>query len=653
MLKTLLISEAAKQSISVVVKELLVPKLKQCAEELSLDIKEMLTTRGEHFQEYLRRTYNRNEIMNTIVHGNTQLKLKDIYVPLTLFEEINNPNRVTKQINGYPKDIMDKYQKILITDTAGMGKSTLTKRIYLDIIDNGQGIPIYVELRRLSRTKKILEEIQDQLNSISQSFDAKLLTRLISSGGFIFILDGYDEISLSEKEIVTNDIQDFIAQVSADNKIIMSSRPESSLNSFGDFKSFKIKPLERKEAYNLMRKYDSNGETSNLLIEQLETGRYSMIDEFLKNPLLVSLLFTAFDFKQTIPIKKHVFYRQVYDAYFDSHDLSKGGGFVHEKKSKLSTDDFNKILRAIGYECLLMYKLEFDKDTILQLITKAKTRCPNLQFDESDLLDDLLKAVPLFVQDGLYYKWTHKSLQEYFAAQFIYLDAKNLQQKILENLYKSKRQESYHNLLDLYYDIDEEGFNQYVLLQYIKDYKEYYTKNFDPQLPVNKELQEKRLYLLYLNRYYIGVPAKQMKLGHDFFDEATNLFKSETGENEFSSVTHFHLRNNKRGLLVIGVDRNEAQLSIVLARHLPSIFMPFRHTRDYEKLCENIENGKLMIIDTGTGSSQEDIYDAINSAIIEHIHNLSIPEYSKLLEKEKQINEYINLKNSSEFIGIL
>lgn len=30
-----------------------------------------------------------------------------------------------------------------------------------------------------------------------------------------------------------------------------------------------------------------------------------------------------------------------------------------------------------------------------------------------------------------------------------------------------------------------------------------------------------------------------------------------------------------------------------------------------------------------------------------------MPVHAKLLEKEKQIEEYMNLKNSSEFIGIL
>lgn len=652
MLKTLLISEAAKQSISVVTKELLAPKLKQYAEEFSLDIKEMMTTRGEHFQEYLSRTYTRNEIMNTIVHGNTQLKLKDIYVPLTIYEESTNPNRLEMQINGCPKELMDKYQKILITDTAGMGKSTLTKRIYLDIIDNGLGIPICVELRRLSGTKKILTEIQEQLNSISQSFDAKLLTRLISSGGFIFILDGYDEISLGEKELVTKDIQDFIAQVSANNKIIMSSRPESSLNGFGDFKSFKIRPLERNEAYCLMRKYDSNGDTSSLLIEQLDTGQYSTIDEFLKNPLLVSLLFTAFDFKQTIPIKKHVFYRQVYDAYFDSHDLCKGGGFVHEKKSKLSTDEFNKILRAIGYECLLIYKLEFDKDTILQLIAKAKTRCPNLQFKESDLLDDLLKAVPLFVQDGLYYKWTHKSLQEYFAAQFIYLDAKNLQQRILENLYRSKRQESYHNLLDLYYDIDEEGFNQYVLLQYIQDYKAYVDSTYLSQLPVEREKQEERLFLLSLNQYSIFVSNRKMKFGHDFLEQIAALLEKETGSSNFSSITHFQI-SSRKSLLVVSRNKNEVELSEMLGRHLPWVFTMKRHHDLYSNLYGKLPMNVFIDINNETGVEDENVYEAINSAICGHIHCHFIPNYSKLLEKETDIEEYIKLKNSSEFIGIL
>ena len=223
-------------------------------------------------------------------------------------------------------------------------------------------------------------------------------------------------------------------------------------------------------------KYDISGKTSRLLISKLETGNYSMINEFLKNPLLVSLLFAAFDFKQTIPLKKHIFYRQVFDAYFDSHDLSKGDSYVHEKKSNLDLDDFDKVMRKIGYECLRKQKIEFEKDELLNIIDSAKSGFSNLKFASTSLLGDLLKAVPLFCQDGMYYKWVHKSLQEYFAAEFIYKDSKNNQDAILTALYKSKKIDLYINLLDLYFDIDPVGFQKNIVKPLLESYVEYYEK---------------------------------------------------------------------------------------------------------------------------------------------------------------------------------
>lgn len=274
---------------------------------------------------------------------------------------------------------------------------------------------------------------------------------LFVDGEFIFFFDGYDEISSSNKAFVTKNIQDFVAKA-PNNKYILTSRPEEELACFGEFQEFRIRELKKVESYDLLRKYDISGKTSRLLISKLKTGNYSMINEFLKNPLLVSLLFAVFDFKQTIPLKKHIFYRQVFDAYFDSHDLSKGDSYVHEKKSNLDLDDFDKVMRKIGYECLRKQKIEFEKDELLKIIDSAKSGFSNLKFASTSLLSDLLKAVPLFCQDGMYYKWVHKSLQEYFVAEFIYKDSKNNQDAILTALYKSKKIDLYINLLDLYFD---------------------------------------------------------------------------------------------------------------------------------------------------------------------------------------------------------
>jgi len=350
-----------------------------------------------------------------------------------------------------------------------MGKSTLMKVFFMDIINKKAGIPILIELRRISKEKKILNEIHNQINSIAKEFNYDLLLELISEGGFIFILDGYDEISLIDKEAVSEDLQDFISK-SSNNKFILTSRPESSLSSFGDFQQFTIEPLKKKEAFELLRKYDKQGNISSLLIKKLSEKEMNNIDEFLTNPLLVSLLFTAFEHKQVIPFKKYLFYRQVYDANFESHDLTKGESYIHEKYSGLEIDDFHRIMRYIGFHCLKVQKIEFIKDELLNIINESRQFCVGLHFNDSDFLKDILTTVPLFIQDGNYYKWAHKSLQEYFAAQFIYLDTKDKQTKILERIYNHHEIQSFSNLLDLYYDIDYKTFRNIILYKLLKEY---------------------------------------------------------------------------------------------------------------------------------------------------------------------------------------
>ncbi len=462
-----LLMQAAKPLIDTLINNVVKPKLDNFAETCRLKYDELLIPRGEHFEEYLYRTYKKYSIINTLVFKNEQRLLKELYIPLTLIKENHQKNKVKQiKIDQYPINLVKDYNKILITDTAGMGKSTLTKYLFLDVIENGHGIPIFIEMRRLKKGRPILLEIQEQINSLSKEFNPKLLLEFIQTGGFVFFLDGYDEISLEERSIVTTNVQDFISKAN-NNIFFLTSRPEQALTSFGDFQVFTINSLSKKEAYELLRKYDKQGSTSKSLIEELKSGQYEMINEFLKNPLLVSLLFAAFDYKHTIPLKKHIFYRQVYDAYFDSHDLSKGDSYIHEKCSNLDIDDFDRILRCVGFKCLQYQKIEFDKDLLLKIIGEAKEFCPDLSFNSSDFFTDILTSVPLFCKDGQYYKWVHKSLQEYFAAQFIYKDSKKEQDAILTALYKSENVDKYINLLDLYYDIDNWGFKKIYYFHYV------------------------------------------------------------------------------------------------------------------------------------------------------------------------------------------
>ena len=397
------------------------------------------------------------------------LNFNNVYIPLTI-QSCKEKERETV-VNDYPISLLSSQKHLLIVDNAGMGKSTLSKKMFLGAFENGNhGIPLYVELRHLTKENNIIKELLKQIRNLSSEFDEKLLSILLEKGGFILFLDGYDEISLNDKEDVTRALLSFIEKAGR-NTFVLTSRNDDALAGFQTFDQYSIKQLLEEDAYRLLSNLDDNGEKSQTLIQKLEKEEISGVKEFLVNPLLVTLLYTAFDFEPTIPTKKHLFYDQVFNAFFQQHDFSKGDSYVHDKKSKLDKDDFERILRCVGFASVLNHKVEFERQEILSIIKRSKEKCSLSNFKESDYLDDLVRAVPLFSKEGHSYKWSHKSLAEYFAVEYIAIDSMDFEKTIVEKLYFNDKEQN-GNLFDLYYDIKPAGFNRYLLLPCLEDIKD-------------------------------------------------------------------------------------------------------------------------------------------------------------------------------------
>ncbi len=421
------------------------------------------------FQEYLDRVYDRHSHITSVAFDNRPKILDDLYVPLTVVTEgERSEKQQAVQVKDFSQELLPKCQRVLITDTGGMGKSTLMKFLFISCIRANAGIPIFIDLRQLSEEKTIIETICDELNPIDEEFDTDFVLKLVRRGDFIFFFDGYDEISLDCRDVVTKDIQNFISKARA-NLFAMTSRPEDALASFSSFTRYTIRPLELEEAFELIRKCDSYGPRAEQLIGKLVGDTLRQVHEFLTNPLLVSLLYRAYEHKPTIPFRKDTFYRQVYDALFETHDYTKPGAFAREKRSKLGVDDFHRVLRRLGY-ITLPKGIGYTKDDLLAYVTEAKKSCPGIDFKESDFLKDLLTSVPLFVAEGDYHRWSHKSLQEYFAAQFICSDAKGSQGKILRQMRDSKKFAFYLNVLDLCCDIDYKTFRDTIVYDLLNDF---------------------------------------------------------------------------------------------------------------------------------------------------------------------------------------
>jgi hypothetical protein len=444
------------------------------------------------FEEYLLRSYERHSFINVIVFQNQQKKLEDIYVPLTV-QDSDNTFRIV--IDNYKNKFLPEYKRVIITDTAGMGKSTLLRFLFLSCIKGNKGIPVFIELRKLRSAESVLQYIYSELNPIDAEFDKDFILKLIKEGDFIFFLDGYDEIPFEQRDEVTWSLQDFISKA-GNNLFALTSRPESALASFLGFRKFNIQPLKIKESFRLLKRYDRGGELSREIIKKLDSPLLDNIREFLTNPLLVSLLYKSYEYKHIIPFKKHIFYRQVYDALFESHDLTKGGSFIRQKYSKLDSDNFHTVLRALGFITAKMGQIEFDKDSALSLLRKAKEHCAGFAFNEAALLKDLIVTVPLFSNEGNHYKWSHKSFQEYFAAQFICSDAKGTQDNLLRKMAKGTNVTKYLNVLDLCYDIDYKTFRKTIMYDLITNFLNHYSSTYksipDRQIPPHA-IRERRM----------------------------------------------------------------------------------------------------------------------------------------------------------------
>lgn len=494
--------------VSAIVDTFLKPKLLDLRDKWSHEKALIDHTFENRFADYLKKAYERFSIMNTIALTNKPRELKRLYVPLTVTSSDTIKEQVSFKIDSFLEDFVPSYKKVLITDSAGMGKSTLMRYMFVSCVESNRGIPILIEMRRITGTHKIIDEIFTQLNSINVEFDRSFVLDLIERGDFIFFFDGFDEIALSDQRDAIIDITDFISKANA-NLFVLTSRPDKIIASFIDFHSFYIQPLEEHESFQLLRNYDNEGLISEGIIRSLrELEPQKSLTEFLSNPLMVSLLFRGYEYKHTIPLRRHIFYRQVYDALFEGHDLQKGDGFVHSKKSELDMEEFHLVVRALGYLTMRSGKVEYDHDELVKFIYDAKGLCPGLSFKAKDIIDDLTVSVPLFYIDGNFFRWTHKAMQDYFSAQYICTDTKGNQAKVLLNMYNSPNIERYITILDLCYDIDYKTFRTSIIKTFSEELIKYYETAYLADQYINidpSDLRQRRELTAFEKFIIIGI----------------------------------------------------------------------------------------------------------------------------------------------------
>ncbi|MEB9552873.1 NACHT domain-containing protein [Bacillus cereus] len=560
-LVSLTATETVKKSVGAIIDKWVLPKLETIKIRREID-RHLETSFVEVFSDYITRTYERHKFVNIIALGNNQIDIDQIYSPLRISSENNIESYY---ISDYDSDFFNKYKKIIIEDSAGMGKSTIMKKLFISCIEKNEGIPIFIELRKLQEDMDIVNLVIDQLNSIHLEHDKQLVLEMINRGDFIFFLDGFDEIPFDAKDKITHKLKEFVEKTN-NNIFILTSRNDNVLFSFGQFKKFHINGLEINESRKLIEKYDNvlGLDLANSIIKQInkniELDAFNDLEEFLKVPFLVSLIYLTYKHKKDVPLKKDQFYRKVYDALFEEHDQSKDG-YRRQKYSGLSIDQLHKLLRKFGFLCLRENRNEYNKDKLLSLIEESIDSPYFENIKPHDVFKDLIYNVPLIIEEGLTYRWTHKSFMEYFSAQFIYIDYGDKKKEILENIMKSKNVTTYLNMLDLYFDIDQETFDIAIIYPLLKNYIDYIgdvTQYKSKEALFYKEfIYGKTFYFRHRNGGGRGTYAT-----HE--SDALQILKERysVGEDFFNTITFYYSMSHEMG--IFGEESNAIQLFTLL-----------------------------------------------------------------------------------------
>jgi hypothetical protein len=602
-------------------------------------------------ETYLSQRYEKFLVIDTLVFPNKQTLFKLLYEPLTIVtNQFNEEIRI--KIDGYPKKFLPNFIRTIIEDTAGMGKSTITRKLFLSAIEENAGIPILIELRQINKNNDFITEIQNQLSPLGNKISIENLLQLISKGDFIFLLDGFDEISKVDKEFVIKDLHKFIEKAN-ENYFLITSRQEDSLVSFGDFQKFSVKPLNTKEAHNLIRRYDgySFKPIANDLIQQLKEKKGESLNDFLSNAFLVSLLYKSFDYKKDIPIRKSQFYRQVYDALFESHDLSKEGYLKRDKNCNLHLDDFDRVLRHIAYFTSIENKVEYDKDYIINIIEKAKKHTPDLTFKASDYLQDLLETVPLFKKDGNFIKWAHKSLQDYFSAKFLWIDSKQNQITILEKIYNDKDNQRFYNVLDLFFELDQNLFEETILYWLLLDFENYVLKNYQNFKHINLDLIKTRLENNFHKDCTIAITKKEeyeFIISEKNEEEVFEFYLNLVGNKFKSCPVNFNYFEKPKvvALTFINIVSNQETILKLISRRIPSLAKYTPHKVNLNEL-KVLEEGQVYNIDDEVENivNHDRVFEITNDLLISD-HTIN---FDNAFQKLKEINLRLNVEIKNDF----
>jgi hypothetical protein len=333
--------------------------------------------------------------------------------------------------------------------------------------NNASFIPIFIEFRNLSYKKKLKEELMDAFEDLGVKLDKSLFDFLAKSEKIVLFLDGFDEVPNNERTRIARELET-IVRTYPDLRIVVSSRPDSGMGSSFYFSKRKISPMlldTQKRFVNHLYKYYKQSESINAILSNSE-----FISEVTTTPLLLTLFTINYNARQFKPDSLSEFYSLIFPTMLYRHDRMKIG-FERERKAGLTDYQMQRLFNSLSFLSLNENNTRFPSYLFQKYLNNSARLDGFPENLEDRLIDDITSITALIVRDGFdEFSFTHKSIQEYFAAVFISMlseDRKKGFYNLVINDFNEFRK--WQNTLAFLETIDARNYTKYFLLPYKKN----------------------------------------------------------------------------------------------------------------------------------------------------------------------------------------
>ena len=444
--------------------------------------------------EYTVETARKCSFLKTILHKDN-IAIDKIYFPLKIksVDAVIAPKKI--------KELFKENNRIVIEGKGGSGKTTFIKYFYINSVKSGFKIPILLNLRDfnhidLSENKKKKEiinnifykELIGHLLFNKIGITSEVIIQMFDSGKFLFILDGYDELSYNIKSYVLKDIEEYIVRFPK-NHYLITTRPYTDATRISNFTSYEICGLDEKtEIYPFVQQQlFKNRDLAESIVSTLKLSSSKKYLPLLTNPLFLILFVNSFESYPKLPPKKSAFYWQVFDALFEKHETFSKSGYRRPKLSKLNREDFEFVLNSFSFVSYFQSQFNFNQIYIERSLREIR-KTYKIKFEPTDFIEDLKVTLSVIIEDGTDLSFIHRTLQEYFTTRFLSFLNEEDKKKFFKKLANKQVRESNHTfLLELISELFPNEYSQYYIPEHIRIFFQYFDSTFSSQHPSIEE----------------------------------------------------------------------------------------------------------------------------------------------------------------------